>query len=174
VGQGSPYKNHPRILRAFVRAVGDRDDHKLVLVRRFSRVDDEMNRLLRQPEVRRVVIELSHVTDAQLITLYRHARMLLFASLYEGFGMPALEAMSVGLPVVGSRAEAVREVTGDAALHPDPEDEGAIAQAIRDLDERADLREHIVQAGLRRVSDFSWQRCADQTLEVYREALAEG
>ncbi len=172
VGQGSPYKNHPRILRAFVRAVGNREDHKLVLVRRFSRVDDEMNRLLQQPEVRRVVIVLSHVTDAQLITLYRHARMLLFASLYEGFGMPALEAMSVGLPVVGSSAEAVREVTGDAALHPDPKDEEAIAQAIRDLDGRADLREHIMQAGLRRVAEFSWQRCAEQTLGVYREALA--
>ena len=70
--------------------------------------------------------------------------------------------------------EAAHEALGLFALHPDPEDEGAIAQAIRDLDERADLREHIVQAGLRRVSDFSWQRCADQTLEVYREALAEG
>lgn len=173
VGQGSPYKNHPRTLRAFVRAVGERDDHKLVLVRRFSRVDDEMNRLLQRPEVRRVVIELSHVSDEQLITLYRHARMLLFASLYEGFGMPALEALSLGLPVVGSSAEAVREVTGDAALHPDPTDEDAIVQAIRDLDERAELREHIVQAGLRRAAEFSWQRCADQTLTVYREALAE-
>lgn len=171
VGQGSPYKNHPRIVRAFVRAVGERSDHKLVLVRRFSRVDGEMNRLLERPEVKRVVVEVPHVSDEKLITLYRHARMLLFASLYEGFGMPALEAMSVGLPVVASSAEAVLEVTADAALHPDPTDEESIAQAIRALDEDADLRHRMVEAGFRRAAEFSWQRCAEETLAVYREAM---
>lgn len=172
VGQGSPYKNHARIVRAFLRAMEGRDDHKLVLVRRFSRVDHEMNRLLRTPEARRLVIELPHVTDEQLITLYRHARMLLFASLYEGFGMPALEAMSVGLPVVASRADAVAEVTGDAALQPNPRDEADIARAIRELDGSEELRRRLIEGGLRRAAEFSWERCAEQTLAVYREALS--
>lgn len=171
VGQGSPYKNHPRIVRAFVRAMGDRTDHKLVLVRRFSRVDSEMNRLLSDPAVRRLVIEVPHVPDEKLLTLYRHARMLLFASLYEGFGMPALEALCLGVPVVASSAEAVREVTGAAALQPDPESEEAIADAIVRIDRDAGLRESLIEAGHRRADEFSWRRCAQQTLAVYREAL---
>lgn len=173
VGQGSPYKNHLRIVRAFVQAMEGRDDHKLVLVRRFSRVDHEMNCLLQAPRVQKLVVELPHVTDEQLITLYRHARMLLFVSLYEGFGMPALEAMSVGLPVVASRAEAVAEVTGDAALKPDPRDEGDIAEAIRELDGSEDLRRNLIESGFRRAAEFSWRRCAEQTLGVYREALSD-
>jgi len=171
VGQGSPYKNHPRILRAFVRAMGDRTDHKLVLVRRFSRVDGEMNRLLQDPAVRRLVVEVPHVSDEKLLTLYRHARMLLFASLYEGFGMPALEAMSFGLPVVASSAEAVAEVTGDGALHPDPRDEEAIAHAIVELDRDEGLRERLIARGRARAAEFSWRRCAEETLAVYREAM---
>ncbi len=173
VGQGSPYKNHPRIVRAFVRACREaqREDHKLVLVRRFSRVDAEMNRLLAEPEVRRSVVLVPHVTDEQLLALYGHARMLLFSSLYEGFGMPALEAMSLGLPVVASSAEAVAEVTGEAALRPDPRDEASIAAAIRELYESDATHARLREAGRERARTFRWERAAEQTLDVYRDAL---
>ncbi len=175
VGQGSPYKNHARIVRAFVRAQEgvQRQHHKLVLVRRFSRVDAEMQRLLSDDEVRKHVIVVPHVTDEQLLALYGHARMLLFCSLYEGFGMPALEAMSLGLPVVASSAEAVAEVTGDAALRPDPKDEVAIAAAIRQLSSDDALRARLRDAGLARAREFTWANAAEQTLAVYREALAQ-
>ena len=170
VGQGSPYKNHPRMIRAFVAAMGSRTDHKLVLVRRFSRVDAEMTELLAQPEVRRLLVTIEHVTDEILFTLYAHAHMLLFASLYEGFGLPALEAMGFGLPVLGSTAEAVREVTGDAALHADPQDHDDLVAKIRALDADAPLRARLIEAGTCHTRDFSWERAARATLDVYREA----
>lgn len=172
VGQGSPYKNHPRMTRAFVRAMGSRRDHKLVLVRRFSRVDTEMSRLLARPDVQELVVTIPHVTDEILFTLYAHARMLLFASLYEGFGLPALEAMGFRLPVLASTTEAVLEVTGDAALHADPTNEADLADKIRALDSDEALRARLVEAGTRRTRDFSWERAARATLDVYRQAVS--
>lgn len=174
VGQGSPYKNHAAMVRAFVEAMGERQDHKLVLVRRFSRIDLEMRRLLARPEVRRLVVTIPHVSDELLFTLYRHAHMLLFASLYEGFGLPALEAMAFGLPVLASTAPAVLEVTGAGALHADPRDSADLVAKIRLLDQDGALRARLVEAGKRRARDFSWERAARQTLDVYREAIGAG
>jgi glycosyltransferase involved in cell wall biosynthesis len=170
VGQGSPYKNHAAMVRAFIDAVGDRADHKLVLVRRFARIDADMQRLLRTPEAERVVVPLPHVTDEVLFTLYRHARMLLFASHYEGFGLPALEAMAFGLPVLASTAPAVVEVTDNAALHADPLSHGDLVDKIRTLDRDEGLRERLIGAGERRVQMFSWEQAARTMLDVYREA----
>jgi glycosyltransferase involved in cell wall biosynthesis len=170
VGQGSPYKNHAGMLRAFAEATRDEPDHKLVLVRRFSRIDREMTGLLARPDVQRKVIHIPFVADEVLLSLYQHAHMLLFASHYEGFGLPALEAMALGTPVLGSTAEAVREVTGDAALHAVAADERDMVQKIRELSRNAGLRSALVAAGFRRVRDFSWERSAAAHLEVYRSA----
>lgn len=172
VGQGSPYKNHEGMVRAFVRATRDRPGHKLVLVRRFARVDRSMQRLLAQPEVRSRVITLPHVSDAALLALYRKARMLLFVSHYEGFGLPALEAMALGTPVLASFAPAVLEVTGDAALHADSRSIDDMAYKIRLLDDDEALRAELSQKGPARARTFSWDRCAEATLAVYREAIA--
>ncbi|MBE7484301.1 MAG: glycosyltransferase family 4 protein [Polyangiaceae bacterium] len=171
VGQGSPYKNHVRMVRAFVEAMGSRSDHRLVLVRRFARVDPEMDRLLARPDVRALVVPLPHVTDEILFALYAHAHMLLFASLYEGFGLPALEAMGFGLPVLASTTDALLEVTGDAALHADPWDHADLVAKIRALDADVELRGRLCEAGKRRAQSFSWELAARKTLEVYREAV---
>jgi glycosyltransferase involved in cell wall biosynthesis len=168
VGQGSPYKNHLGMVRAFLEAMRDRPEHKLVLVRRFSRVDWEMNRLLGRRDVRARVVVLPFVTQPMLLTLFRHARMLLCASHYEGFGLPALEAMALGTVVLGSTAAAVAEVTGDAALHAESRDQGDLVRKIRALDDDEALRARLLQAGRARVATFSWERCARETLAVYR------
>jgi glycosyltransferase involved in cell wall biosynthesis len=172
VGQGSPYKNHAGMLRAFVEATRDRPEHKLVLIRRFSRVDFEMQALLERPDVRARVAVIPFVSDDVLLSFYRHARMLLFASHYEGFGLPALEAMALGTPVLGSTAAAVLEVTGDAALHADPADHADLVAKIRQLDRDAELRAELVARGTRHVQKFSWERAAEQTLAVYRTAIS--
>jgi len=172
VGQGSPYKNHPAMVRAFVEAMGSRTDHKLILVRRFSRVDGEMRALLARPEVQRLVVTIPRVSDEVLLTLYRGARMLLFASRYEGFGLPALEAMGFGLPVLASTAPAVLEVTGDAALHADPTNHADLVAKIRRLDSDEALRSRLIEAGRLRIGRFSWDEAARATLAVYREATS--
>lgn len=171
VGQGSPYKNHVTMVRAFMEATRSRPDHRLVLVRRFSRIDREMHRLISRPEVRDKVISVPFVPADILVALYRHARMLLFASLYEGFGLPALEAMSLGTPVLASTAPAVREVTGSGALHAIPHDYRDLVDKIRRLDGDEDLRQRLILAGRRRAAEFSWERAARSTLDVYRAAI---
>lgn len=172
VGQGSPYKNHAGMIRAFVEAHRDDPDHRLVLVRRFARVDREMRELLARPDVQARVISASFVSDRVLLGLYRYAEALLFASHYEGFGLPALEAMAMGTPVLASDAAAVREVTGDGALHARSRDHADLVEKMRALRDPA-LRAQLQQRGPQRAREFTWQRAAEQTIAVYREALAE-
>ncbi len=172
VGQGSPYKNHAAMLRAFVEATAGDPRHLLVLVRRFTRVDREMAALLRRRDIRAKVIAVPHVDEATLLGLYRHASMLLFASRYEGFGFPALEAMAMGTPVLASTTPALVEVTGDAALHADPCDHADLVRSIALLDRDPDRRAELIRAGHARVAAFQWSRCAEATLAVYREAAS--
>jgi glycosyltransferase involved in cell wall biosynthesis len=114
---------------------------------------------------------LGHVPQADLPALYSAADVFVFPSLYEGFGLPALEALACGTPVVASNVSALPEVVGDAALQVSPLDVEALADAmerlLRDDRLRADQRER----GLRRAAQFSWDKAARQTAEVYRRVV---
>ncbi len=112
---------------------------------------------------------LGRVPDEELARLYRGARCLAYPSLYEGFGIPIVEAMACGAPVVTSRGGATEEVAGGAAVLVDPLDPAAIAAGI---EEAAARREQLVPAGLARARDFSWAETARRTADVYREAAA--
>ncbi|MCS6845907.1 MAG: glycosyltransferase, partial [Caldilineales bacterium] len=103
--------------------------------------------------------------------LYSGAIAFVYPSLYEGFGLPPLEAMACGSPVICSHAASLPEVVGDAALTFDPTDVEALAQALADVLSNPGLREDLRRRGLRRAAGFSWRRCAQETLAVYREAL---
>jgi alpha-1,3-rhamnosyl/mannosyltransferase len=131
-----------------------------------------MRRLLDRPDVKKKIISVPFVSDATLLALYRHATMLLFASHYEGFGLPALEAMAMGTPVLASTAPAVREVVGDAALCATPADHADLVDKIKQLADDGALRARLAAAGIARAREFTWQRAAERTLEVYRRALA--
>lgn len=171
VGQGSPYKNHVNIVRAFLQATENDPDHKLVLVRRFSRIDSEARKLLSNEDARNKIIVLPFVPRDVLLAFYRHARMFLFVSHYEGFGMPVLEAMAMGLPVIASHAPALMEVAGKAALYAEASRIDDIAQKIKTLNENEALRGEFVRAGKQRVLGFSWDRCAREILDVYRQVI---
>jgi glycosyltransferase involved in cell wall biosynthesis len=111
------------------------------------------------------------VSDADLPELYAAARVFAYPSLYEGFGIPPLEAMACGTPVVASNAGALPEVLGDAALLVDPRDEAALAEALRAAaDDRGSLR----RRGLERAARYRWDRAATETWRVYDEAVAAG
>jgi glycosyltransferase involved in cell wall biosynthesis len=111
---------------------------------------------------------LGIVDDKDLPALYSGALAFVFPSLYEGFGLPALEAMACGAPVACSNASSLPEVVGDAALLFDPSDVRALTEAMQRLIEDAALRQRLSERGLRRAGTFSWQRNASATLSIYR------
>lgn len=114
---------------------------------------------------------LGHISDAELVALYSAVDVFVFPSLYEGFGMPVLEAMACGTPVVASNAASLPEVVGDAGILVDPRDANGLAEAICKVLTDAELREELRQRGLMRAKEFSWQRCAQATLAVYQEMI---
>lgn len=115
------------------------------------------------------VRRLGRVSDEELARLYRGARCLAYPSLYEGFGIPIVEAMASGTPVVTARGGATEEVAGGAAVLVDPLDPAAIASGIEEASAR---RDQLARAGLRRARDFGWDEVARKTVDVYREAAA--
>ena len=114
-----------------------------------------------------------YVTAEDLRILYQAASVMLFPSFEEGFGLPVLEAMANGLPVVASETSSLPEVGGEAALYVDPHDTRDIADNVRRAVEDSELRERMIQQGLARAREFSWQRVAEQTLQVYHEVLTK-
>jgi glycosyltransferase involved in cell wall biosynthesis len=107
--------------------------------------------------------------DRVLSRLYRHAALFVYPSLYEGFGMPPLEAMSTGCPVACSNVASLPEVVGDAAATFDPYDRESVRDAMETCIMDSQLREELSRRGHSRVLEFSWERCANETLEVYRQ-----
>lgn len=173
IGNGSPHKNHHRAVEAYMRAFGERDDMRMVLVRRFLRRDRPMEALLRRPDVRDRVIHTPFLPQETLHALVCRARVFFFPSWVEGFGLPILEAMACRTPVVTSNVSAPAEVAGDAALLADPFDVDALAAALRRADGDEALRAELRARGEERVRAFTWDRAARQTLEIYRD-MAEG
>jgi glycosyltransferase involved in cell wall biosynthesis len=117
------------------------------------------------------VVFTGYVPDDDLPAIYSGAQALVLPSLYEGFGLPVLEAMACGTPVACSSTTSLGEVSGAAAVHFDPTDDRAIAGVLRDLLRNASLMDDLGRRGLRRASEFSWQRVAAETLAVYARAM---
>lgn len=115
---------------------------------------------------------IGRVTDADLPALYAGASAFLFPSVYEGFGLPPLEAMACGTPVISSGATSLAEVVGDAALVVDPHDSASMIQAMKRLDEDTTLRRRLTNAGVRHAARFTWQRTAQATLDVLEREAA--
>ena len=112
-----------------------------------------------------------YVSNTELAGWYARAMIFAFPSLDEGFGMPVLEAMAAGIPVLTSNRSALPEVAGDAALLVDPEDTDALTRTLRDLTESESLREDLTKRGRNRVRGFSWKTAADRTWQVYESLL---
>ena len=170
-----PHKNHLRLLEALAVL---RDAHGLrpglVLTGApkgaHSRIVSAVGRLGLDGQVR----WLGYVDQARLVTLYRTATALVFPSLHEGFGVPVLEAMACGCPVVCSRTTATGETAGDAALTFDPADAGDIARGIRAVLSREEQRRDLVRRGVERAAQFSWERAGRETLHVYDQVISRG
>jgi len=166
VGSIQKRKNIVRLVKAFERL--DPDWH-LVLAGSTGFGAEEILREI-EPSPRRANIHLpGYVNSRQLEGLYRAASMLAFPSLDEGFGIPILEAMAWGVPVVTSNRSALPEAAGDAAIHVNPEDVDELAFAMRTLAENEGLRKSMILAGLARAAEFSWRKAVEATWSVYKE-----
>lgn len=174
VGIARPRKNLERILRAFAAARGRMDrEMKLVIAGPEDTRFLNTRQLIEHLNIGESVILAGSITDQQLRSLYRSTTCFLFPTLHEGFGLPALEAMASGTPVITSRRPAHEEIAGDAALLVDPANTNEMAEAIIRMTEDDRLREEMIQKGLNRARMFSWEMCAAQTLAIYDEVINE-
>jgi glycosyltransferase involved in cell wall biosynthesis len=172
VGNLHPRKNIPRLIRAVaaLRRAG-LDDLGLVLVGQRGWRAEEVDAAIDGVDGRTWVKFAGFVDDDMLQALYGEARVVAYPSLYEGFGLPALEALACGAIVVASNATAIPEAVGGAALLVDPTREEAIAEALRRAATDEQLRSHLVVAGPVHAAGFTWERCAEQTVVAYRAAV---
>lgn len=168
VGNAYPYKNLWRLIEAF-RDLG-RPGLRLLLVGPPDMFSEELRRRTEAAGIEGVVFA-GFVPDPELAWLYQHARLFVFPSLSEGFGLPGLEAMRYGLPVLASDASCLPEVYGEGAEYFDPADTAGLASAIGRLLDDEDRLEALRRAGAEVAGRYSWRRTAEQTLEVYRQTL---
>jgi glycosyltransferase involved in cell wall biosynthesis len=178
-GNIRPQKNIPRLVEAFAVAREHLSRHPVYRHLHLFIIGDEISRY---PSVRRAVLQtrvekavrfLGFIPFEALRIFFESAALFVFPSLYEGFGLPPLEAMAAGTPVVASNVSSLPEVLGDAALLVNPENVFEIARAIQDalLDE--DLRRDLIAKGRAQAARYSWDRTAREVLEVYREVSEE-
>jgi glycosyltransferase involved in cell wall biosynthesis len=170
VGNLEPRKNLARTLRAFARVAQALPDHRFVIAGQPGWKYEDVAREAARPDLKGRVLFRGYVPEDELPALYRNATAFVYCSLYEGFGMPVIEAMACGTPVLTSRVAALPELAEGAALLVDPLDEAAMAEALLALGTDASLRETLRAAGPARAAQYSWERTCEQTLEAYREA----
>ena len=170
VGTLQPRKNLEAALVAFERAGDAGLEHELVVIGARGWRDDAVVGRVRGSRYAARIRLTGFVPDDELAALYRGADALLFPSRYEGFGLPALEAMASGTPVVATRAGALPEVIGEAGVLVDPDDPDALSTALLELLADADRRARLRAAGLRRAEGFTWAACAERTVAAYRAA----
>jgi glycosyltransferase involved in cell wall biosynthesis len=168
VGSTVERKNVPLVIETLARLRGESDAHLLQVGGRLTGAQDDMARRL---GVRPYVRVVPSADETTLRRAYRAADVLLFPSLYEGFGYPVLEAFASGLPVVTSGAGGLKEVGGDATVVVERRDAGAFVEAIRALGEDEDRRDLLIERGRIRARQFNWQTTAEKTADVYKELL---
>lgn len=170
VGNPKAHKNWGRLIEAFAKL---ESDLKLVLVGTKGNVPRELSEQVKRLNLSKTVIFPQFIPDEDMPFFYSAAEAFVFPSLYEGFGLPVLEAMACGTPVICSNISSLPEVVGDAAIKVDPMDVDDISRAMRLIIDDSSLRDKLVKKGLARVKEFSWEKTASKTLEVYREVYGE-
>ena len=171
VGTIEPRKNLSRLLEAYRILVDRRRQIGLVIAGRLGWRSGEFFTRLGQLGLEGRVNLLNSVPDADLPALYSMADLFVFPSLYEGFGLPPLEAMACGTPVITSNTSSLPEVVGEAGITVDPLDADALASAIEEVLTNPDLRQRLKADGVTRASRFTWQATAQATRQVYEDVL---
>lgn len=172
VGTLEPRKNIVRLIKAFgaLKKMGQ-IKHKLVIVGKKGWLFEDIFETINSLNLKEEVIFTGYVPRNELNILYNAADLFVYPSLYEGFGFPPVEAMACGTPVVTSNNSSLPEVVGDAAIKVNPYKEREISEAIYEIISNKKKKEELIKRGLERVKHFSWNRAAEETLEVYLEVF---
>lgn len=164
---GSEYrKNIQRLINVYLKNF--RDDYELIVVGGKWR-DIDLAKKYQGENIRFI----TGVPEEDLIAIYNMADVFVFPSFYEGFGIPVLEGMACGVPVVTSNVSSMPEVGGDATIYFNPYDENDMAEKIKMVLDDKQLREEMISKGLEKVKEYSWEKCARETLKVYEEVLMQ-
>ena len=172
VGTLEPRKNLIRLVRAYRLLPAALQHHYPLVVAgmkgwHYESIEQALAGLVKSGQVRLP----GYLPASDLPAMYAGAAVMVYPSLYEGFGLPPLEAMASGVPVVTSNRSSLPEVVADAGILVEPEDEAAIAESIRTLLDDEHEAHKLIQRGLKRARQFTWERCAQETVAVYRQAL---
>ena len=173
VGTQQPRKNHLGLIKAFHKAASSNNRQArpamLALAGGSGWLYEDTQRVVTELKLEKKVRFLGHVSDLELMLLYSLADVFVFPSFYEGFGVPPLEAMACGTPVITSNTSSLPEAAGDAALLVDPHKPGEIAKAITGVLENPSLQEELRQKGYKQAARYSWQKSARKMLAVYQQ-----
>ena len=171
VGTLEKRKNVPTLIKAFYKLKKSKLEHKLVIVGgkgwKYSQIFD----LIEELKLQKDVIFTDYVSDEDLVKLYNTADLFVYPSLYEGFGLPPLEAMACGCPVITSNTSSLPEVVGDAGIMIDPYDIDSLKESMLKILTDSELREEMSRKSLERAEIFSWKKTAKETWNVYEDAL---
>lgn len=168
VGTIEPRKNYLNLIRAFAEVSKDFPDWNLIIVGKKGWDYEEVFRQIRINYLQKKVHILGYLSSKSLVNLYSLARGLVFPSFYEGFGIPPLEAMQCGCPVIASNTSSIPEVVGDSALLINPEDPREITAAMKKLIKSDELYSHLRELGLKQAKKFSWETSAGKLLKVIK------
>src|SRR3989344_1437131 len=170
VGTLQPRKNVDVLLESFTLFRKGTPGFKLVLVGKKGWLYEHIFKRVEDLGLKKDVIFTGYLKDDQVSMLYKKAFCFVMPSLYEGFGIPLLESMSHGCPVISSFASSLPEIGGNACLYFDPKDPQELLEKLVILKNNQELRKDLIQKGKERTKLFSWQKCADQTLQVLRNS----
>ena len=173
VGTLEKRKNVPTLLKSFYKLKKCKIEHKLVIVGgkgwKYTKIFD----LIEELNLKDDVIFTDYVTDEYLVKLYNAADLFVYPSLYEGFGLPPLEAMACGCPVITSNTSSLPEVVGDAGIMIDPNDIDSLTESMHKILTDNELRKEMSRKSLERAGMFSWKKTAKETWDVYEDALKD-
>jgi len=164
-----PVKNIPGLVKAFSKIKDQGVTHKLVIAGGRRWQYQEILKTIEELNLQKEVVLTGSMAGDGLVKFYNAADLVVFPSFYESFGLPILEAMSCGTPVITSNVYSMPEIAGDAAILVDPHDPDEIANAIYKVLTNDGLRYEMIKKGLERVKEFTWERCARETLKVYED-----
>ena len=170
VGNAYPHKNLDRLILAFKRVAKKHPGLSLVLAGKEDYFYKRLKKTVADNEVSNVVFP-DHIEEDHLPTVYREAKLYVFPSLYEGFGLPPLEAMARNIPVASSNASCLPEILGPAAYFFDPRGISETSEAIEKVLTDNDLRRRLIEAGQQQVKKYNWQKMAKETLEIYESCM---